>query len=51
MMPFTLCAGRRRHASSVNAIRRRLARNRHINEGSRVIVGWYMGWRPMNYCE
>ena len=39
MIPLALCAGRRRHAYSTNAMRTRLARRRHSSEGTRVMDG------------
>ena len=39
MIPLALWAGSRRHATSTNAMRPKLATRRHSSEGSRVIVG------------
>ncbi len=39
MIPLALWAGRRRHATSTNAMRPKVATRRHSSEGIRVIVG------------
>ena len=39
MIPLALWAGRRRHATSTNAMRPKLATRRHNSEGRRVMVG------------